>query len=74
MRHDLNQTASAIPGAVHVALPHNTMAVLWMKDSTDQETRSYFEEKILAAFSKHRVHGRYVILIAQTWAVAAGEF
>ncbi len=55
-------------------LPHNTLAVIWSKDTTEQETRDYFKKTILDAFKKHKVNGCYVILVAQNWAVAAGEF
>ena len=55
-------------------LPHNTLAALWTKDTTENETRDYFQTTILAAFKKHNLHGRYVILVAQNWAVSAGEF
>ena len=56
------------------ALPYNTLAALWTKDSTEQETRDHFKQKLLVAFKKHHLHGRYVILVAQNWAAAAGEF
>lgn len=55
-------------------LPHNTFATLWAKDSTEQETRDYFRQIVLAAFKKNNLKGRYVILVAQNWAVSAGEF
>lgn len=55
-------------------LPHNTFAALWTKDSTEQETRDYFQKIVLAAFKRHNLQGRYVILVAQNWAVSAGEF
>lgn len=55
-------------------LPYNTLATLWQKDATEQETRTYFEERILAAFKLHRLSGRYVIVVAQNWSVAGGEF
>lgn len=61
-------------GGQAISLPHNTLAVLWEKDTTEQETRTYFKKKILAVFKAHNLHGRYVILIAQNWAVAADEF
>jgi hypothetical protein len=54
-------------------LPHNTMAALWLKDSSEQETRDYFARQVDKAFKKHQLHGRYVILVAQNWAVAANE-
>ena len=61
-------------GGRSVALPHNTLAVLMNKDASEQQTCSYIEQGLLAAFKQHNVHGRYVILIAQNWAAAAGEF
>lgn len=73
---DLNTdiSLSIDDGGKSVSLPHNTLAVLYEKDTTEQETRTYFKEKLLAAFKAHQLHGRYVILIAQNWAVAAGDF
>lgn len=56
------------------SLPHNTFAVLWKKDETEQKTRQYFEEILLSIFSENNLHGSYVILVAQNWAVSAGEF
>ncbi len=55
-------------------LPCNTLAALWAKDASEQETRNYFQKVILTAFKNHHLHGRYVILVAQNWAVAADEF
>ncbi|KQT42508.1 MULTISPECIES: hypothetical protein [unclassified Methylophilus] len=55
------------------SLPFNTLATLWRKDSTEQETRDYIEKTIKKAFLSHRLKGRYVIVVAQNWAVAAGN-
>lgn len=55
------------------SLPYNTLATLWHKDSTEQQTRDYIEKAIKNVFSTHRLKGRYVIVVAQNWAVAAGS-
>ena len=60
-------------GGTTVDLPHNTLAALWEKDSTEQEVRDHFEQGLRGAFSQHRVKGRYVIFVGQNWAVAANE-
>lgn len=61
-------------GGNNKKLPHNTFAVLWTKDNTEQETRDYFQKIILSTFEKYNLHGCYVILVAQNWAVSAGNF
>lgn len=61
-------------GGKAVALPCNTLVALWTKDSTEQETRDYFVQKMKKAFRDNGLKGRYVILVAQNWAVAAGKF
>ena len=60
-------------GGRTVELPHNTLAALWEKDSSEQETRDYFEKRLRESFKKHNVNGRYVILVGQSWAVAGNE-
>jgi hypothetical protein len=54
-------------------LPYNTLAALWEKDSSEQETRNHFEKRLKKAFLQHQLKGRYVIVVAQNWSVAAGN-
>ncbi|WP_404465187.1 hypothetical protein LG331_02915 [Vreelandella aquamarina] len=60
-------------GGTTADLPYNTLAALWEKDSTAQEVRDHFEDRLKKAFDQHRIKGRYVIFVGQNWAVAANQ-
>ena len=55
-------------------LPFNTLAALWEKDDTERETRDHFESKLKEIFEKRRLKGRFLVVVAQNWAVGAGDF
>ena len=55
-------------------LPFNTLAALWEKDDTERDTRDHFESKLTEIFKRKKLRGRFLVVVAQNWAVAAGEF
>jgi hypothetical protein len=72
-----------LEGSVHLsrdeggqlrALPFNTMAVLWRKDDSEQATRDYFAHKLKKIFQRRGLRGRFIVLVAQNWAVGAEKF
>lgn len=55
-------------------LPYNTLAALWEKDSSERETRTYFEKKLRETFMRLGVNGKYFVVVAQNWSVGAEDF
>jgi hypothetical protein len=55
-------------------LPFNTLAALWAKDETERQTRDHFERKLKDIFAKKGLKGRFLVVVAQNWAVGAGDF
>lgn len=55
-------------------LPHNTLASLWEKDSSERDTREYFEKKLHETFQRLNVRGKYFVIVAQNWSVGANNF
>ena len=55
-------------------LPYNTLAALWEKDSSELETRTYFEKKLRETFKRLGVKGKYFVVVAQNWSVGAEAF
>ena len=55
-------------------IPFNTLAALWEKDENEKKTREHFESKIEKIFKEQSLEGKYLIVVAQNWSVAANEF
>lgn len=55
-------------------LPYNTLAALWHKDDSESKTRDYVEGQLKDILRRNGLTGRYLILVAQNWSVAANAF
>lgn len=55
-------------------LPFNTLAALWEKDDTERKTRDHFENELREIFEQKNLKGRFLVVVAQNWAVGASSF